>query len=73
MKRFVTEEYSIAELLDDPIAILLMKSDGIDRQIFERSLLDQMRRPPNVDVKDRGSLCRSVVDGNLAEQCRRSQ
>ena len=42
MKRFVTEEYSIAELLDDPIAILLMKSDGVDRRIVERLLLDQI-------------------------------
>lgn len=46
MKRFVAEEYSIAELLDDPIAILLMKSDGIDRRIVERLLLDQIAPSP---------------------------
>ena len=35
-------EYSIAKLLDDPIAGLLMKSDGVDRQALERLLLDQI-------------------------------
>jgi hypothetical protein len=29
-------KHSIAELLDDPIARLLMKSDGVDRGALER-------------------------------------
>jgi hypothetical protein len=37
--RFATEGFSIGELLDDPIARLLMKSDGVDRQALERLLL----------------------------------
>jgi hypothetical protein len=32
LKQLPIEEYSIAELLDDPISALLMKSDGVDRQ-----------------------------------------
>jgi hypothetical protein len=39
LKRFTIEEYSIAELLDDPIAGLLMKSDGVNRQALKRLLL----------------------------------
>ena len=42
LKRFAIEEYSIAELLDDPIAGRLMKSDGVDRQALEQLLLDQI-------------------------------
>ena len=42
LKRFAIEEFSIAELLDDPIAQLLMKSDGVDRDTVERLLLDQI-------------------------------
>jgi hypothetical protein len=38
LKRFAIEEYSIAELLDDPIRALLMKSDGVDRQTLEYAL-----------------------------------
>jgi hypothetical protein len=32
------EEHSIAELLDDPIVGLLMKSDGVDREALECAL-----------------------------------
>ena len=42
MKRFAIEEFSIAELLDDSIAQLLMKSDGVDRDTVERLFLDQI-------------------------------
>jgi len=32
------EKHSIAELLDDPIAGLLMKSDGVNREALECAL-----------------------------------
>jgi hypothetical protein len=35
LKQLPIERYSIAELLDDPIVGLLMKSDGIDCQALE--------------------------------------
>ena len=38
LKQLPIEEYSIAELLDDPIGALLMKSDGVDRQALEYAL-----------------------------------
>jgi hypothetical protein len=41
---FAVEEFSIGELLDDPIARLLMRSDGVDRQAVER-LLRPTRSP----------------------------
>ena len=37
--RFTIEGFSIGELPDDPIARLLMRSDGVDRQAVERLLL----------------------------------
>ena len=39
LKRFTIEEYSIAELLDDPIAGLLKKSDGVNLQALKHLLL----------------------------------
>jgi hypothetical protein len=38
LKQLPIEEYSIAELLDDPISALLMESDGVDRQALEYAL-----------------------------------
>ena len=38
LKQLPIEEYSIAELLEDPIGALLMKSDGVDRQTLEYAL-----------------------------------
>ena len=35
---FPIEEHLIAELLDDPIVGLLMKSDGVDREALECAL-----------------------------------
>jgi hypothetical protein len=46
LNRFVIEECSIAELLDDPIAILLMKSDHVDRQGVESLLLGRLHAFP---------------------------
>jgi hypothetical protein len=45
LRRFAIEEFSIAELLDDPIAHLLMNSDGVDRHTLEPLLIDQIARP----------------------------
>jgi hypothetical protein len=41
LKRIPLEEYSLAELLDDPMVGALMKSDGVDRRALER-LLDEI-------------------------------
>lgn len=41
LKRIPLKEYSLAELLDDPLVGILMKSDGVDRWALER-LLDEI-------------------------------
>ena len=41
LKRIPIAEYSLAELLDDPLVGALMKSDGVDRPALER-LLDEI-------------------------------
>ena len=41
LKRIAIKEYSLAELLDDPLVGALMKSDGVERRILER-LLDEI-------------------------------
>ena len=47
-------KHSIAELLDDPIARLLMKSDGVDRGTLER-LFDEVARSLKFGHRDRVS------------------
>ncbi len=39
------QEYSLADLLDDPLVVLMMKSDGVDRGSVERLFaeIDQSR------------------------------
>jgi hypothetical protein len=44
-ERFAIEEFSIGELLDDPIARLLMRSDGVDHQAVECLLLATRSAP----------------------------
>jgi hypothetical protein len=46
LKRIPITEYSLAELLEDPLVGVLMKSDGVDRRALER-LLDEIG-----DVRD---------------------
>jgi hypothetical protein len=46
LKRIPITEYSLAELLDDPLVGALMKSDGVDRRTLDR-LLDEIG-----DVRD---------------------
>jgi hypothetical protein len=46
LKRIPLTEYSLTELLDDPLVGVLMKSDGVDRRTLER-LLDEIG-----DVRD---------------------
>jgi hypothetical protein len=41
LKRIPIIEYSLAELLADPLVGVLMKSDGVDRRTLER-LLDEI-------------------------------
>jgi hypothetical protein len=41
LKRIPLKEYSLAELLDDPLVGALMKSDGVNRRTLER-LLDEI-------------------------------
>jgi hypothetical protein len=41
LKRIPITEYSLAELLDDPLVGVLMRSDGVDRRTLER-LLDEI-------------------------------
>jgi hypothetical protein len=55
LRRFVIEEFSIAELLDDPIAHLLMKSDGVDRHTLEPLLIHQIARSQQVSTWRRSS------------------
>jgi hypothetical protein len=38
LKLLPREEYSIAELLNDPIGALLMRSNGVDRETLECAL-----------------------------------
>jgi hypothetical protein len=52
-RRSTIGECSIAELLDDPIAHMLMKSDGVDRQALESLLTDQLARFADFDNGDR--------------------
>jgi hypothetical protein len=52
-RRFAIGEFSIAELLDDPIAHMLMKSDGVDRQALESLLIDQIAGLADFDNEDR--------------------
>jgi len=37
VRRIAIKECSLAELLDDPMVGLVMKSDGVDRETLERS------------------------------------
>lgn len=43
MKRAGAEDHSIVELLDDPIAKLLMKSDGVNRGALQLELTQVAR------------------------------
>lgn len=43
MKRRGVEQNSIAELLDDPFAKLLMNSDGVDRRVLQLELTQMAR------------------------------
>ena len=43
MRRLGTEQHSISELLDDPIARLLMKSYGINRCTLQLELTQMAR------------------------------
>lgn len=41
MMRMATNEFSLAELLDDPMVGLVMQRDGVERRTLER-LLDRI-------------------------------
>jgi hypothetical protein len=47
LKQAAFREYSLIELLDDPLVGLVMKSDGVDRRTVER-LFEQHRLQASV-------------------------
>lgn len=52
MKRTGVEEHSIVELLDDPIAKLLMRSDGVDRCALHVELTQMARSHGGMRAED---------------------
>ena len=52
MKRTGVEEHSIVELLDDPIARLLMKSDGVNRCVLQLELRQMARSHAGMRAED---------------------
>jgi hypothetical protein len=52
LKRPASEQHSIAELLDDPIARLLMKSYGINRCALQLELTQMARIRASVNVAE---------------------
>lgn len=54
MRRSANEHHSIAELLDDPIAKLLMVSDGVNRCALQFALRQMARVRASAHVGEAG-------------------
>ena len=53
-------EYSLTELIEDPLIELVMKSDGVERHCIE-VLFDRLARARNVQGPNQRELTRCLV------------